>query len=263
MRETVEHFDDPRLDDYRNLPDRVLLAERGLFIAEGRLVVARLLASVRFATRSLMLTPAAAEAMSAALGAREDLRVFLVDQRTMNQVTGFNLHRGCLAVGVRPAEPDPAALAREARLLLALERVGNADNVGSIFRNGAAFGADAVLLSSDCADPLYRKALRTSMGAALQIPFARADHWPATLEACRDAGLRLVGLTPAAHARPVADVAARLDGERVALIVGHEGDGLSSATLGRCDIVARIPMRPAVDSLNVATAAAIALYALR
>jgi tRNA G18 (ribose-2'-O)-methylase SpoU len=246
---------DPRLDDYRNIPDPELLRERGIFIAEGRQVVRRLLESARFRTRSLLLTPAAQASLIDVLPGASELPVYLVEQYVMNEVSGFNIHRGCLAVGERP-EPLPWRDAvRDATLVVVLERVSNADNVGGIFRNAAAFGADAVLLGPGCTDPLYRKAIRTSMAAALRVPFGTLDDWPADLERLRELGFTLVALTP--------NVSQRLcvaHPSRAAFLLGHEGDGLSREALDRADIRARIQIADEVDSLNVATAAAIAMY---
>jgi tRNA G18 (ribose-2'-O)-methylase SpoU len=262
----VEDAGDRRLDDYRNVPDPVLLAERGIFVAEGRLVVRRLLCSSRFAARSLLLTPTAlsslADLASKAADGISPVPVYVVPQQVMNGITGFNLHRGCLAIGERrPAEAPPDVVAVARRIVVA-ERVGNADNVGAIFRNAAALGAGAVLLDPASTDPLYRKAIRTSMGAALHVPFARATPWPDTLGALQAAGFVLVGLTLSPAAAPVRAVAATLTNRRVAVVVGHEGEGLSEAALAACDVQARIPMAAGVDSLNVATATAIALYEL-
>lgn len=262
MVEPVADFTDARLDDYRNIPDPELIERRGIFVAEGRLVVTRLLAAPEFTVRSLLLTAPAREAVASALALRPDVPVYEVSQSTMNQVTGFNLHRGCLAIGIRPSPRTPESLAANAGRLVALEGVANADNVGSIFRSGAALRADGVLLDAVTTDPFYRKALRTSMGAVLQLPFARTSTWLDTLTAFQARGITLVALTPRADAPSLAQVAHELAGSPVAIVVGHEGEGLTAATLARCDRHARIPMRPDVDSLNVATATAIALYEL-
>jgi len=200
----------------------------------------------------------------------------------MNGVTGFNLHRGCLALAERPPARDwrdllvqggPKGPPLQGPPLLVLEQIGNADNVGSIFRSAAAFGASAVLLGPGCADPLYRKAIRTSMAAALSLPFAEAAPWPDCLDRLGELGIATIGLTPAASALPLADVVTTLAAQpvgrvqgagpalRVALLLGHEGDGLSAGALARCAHKARIPITGAVDSLNVAVAAAIALSA--
>jgi tRNA G18 (ribose-2'-O)-methylase SpoU len=251
---------DPRLDDYRNVPDAELLARRGLFVAEGRLVVRRLLTASRFAARSVLVTPTALEAMTDLL-TNADVPVYVVPQSLMNGITGFNIHRGCLAAGDRGPEEDWHQLVSGGRRLVVLERVANADNVGSLFRNAAAFGADAILLGPDCADPLYRKAVRTSMGAALAVPFAHAAPWPSALRELERLGYEVVGLTPDASAPRLRDAMPPTQA-KTALVLGHEGEGLTSEAKRECTTLARIPMANGVDSLNVATAAAVALYDL-
>jgi tRNA G18 (ribose-2'-O)-methylase SpoU len=261
----VEPIDDPgdsRLDDYRSVPDAELIERRGIFVAEGRLVVGRLLVGCRLQTRSVMLTDAARVALQDVLDARPDVPVYLVPPSFTQAITGFNIHRGCLAIGERPAACHWRTLARGARRMVILERVANADNVGAVFRNAAAFGVDAVLLERSSTDPLYRKAIRTSMGAALSIPFARIDAWPEALRVLREDGALLVGLTPGEHAPTLADTIASFGDRRVAFVVGHEGEGLTREATQACDVLARIPMATGVDSLNVATATAIALYEL-
>jgi tRNA G18 (ribose-2'-O)-methylase SpoU len=253
---------DHRLDDYRNVPDPELLEHRGLFVAEGRLVVARLLSQRRFAARSVLVTEAAHAMLGPALAGRPELPVFLVSQEVIRDITGFNIHRGCLAIGERPTSTSWREVAATAGRLVVLERVANADNVGGVFRNAAAFGADAVLLGPGCADPLYRKTIRTSMGAALTVPFAHAASWPDDLVTLRADGIVTIALTPQARDVIGAVVEALPEHARVALLLGHEGDGLSPDALAACTFRAAIPMAPGVDSLNVASAAAIALYAL-
>jgi tRNA G18 (ribose-2'-O)-methylase SpoU len=253
---------DHRLEDYRNLSDPELAGRSGAFIAEGRLVVRRLLTASRFRTRSIMVTEPALAAIRDLVERHADLPVFVVSQTAMNAVTGFNIHRGCLAVGERRPTGDWRAVTSRARRLLVLERVANADNVGALFRNAAAFRVEGVLLGIACADPLYRKALRTSMGAALTLPFATASPWPGTLDSLRQAGFRVVGMTPQRKASTLLDVCRAISGTPFALLVGHEGDGLTEDAMSRCDHLARIPMKNGVDSLNVATAAAVALYQL-
>jgi len=193
---SIDDAGDARFADYRAIPDRRARTD-GTFVAEGRLVVRRLLES-RFATRSVMVTIQAFSALEDLIGGRPDLPVYVVPQALMNDVAGFNIHRGCLAIGERPAPLSWEALARGARRLVALERVGDADNVGAIFRAAAAFGAGGVLLDEACADPLYRKAVRTSMGAALEVPFADGVALPETIDALKAEGWTVVGLTPAA-----------------------------------------------------------------
>ena len=261
-------IDDPadaRLEDYRNVPDPELIEQRGVFVAEGRLVVARLLKGSRFRARSVLVTDAARQAMNEVLnggpGAKE-FPVYVVPPWIINAVTGFNIHRGCLAIGERSVVPAWHEVAANARRLVVIERVGNADNIGAIFRHAEAFGVDGVLLEARCADPLYRKAIRTSMGAALHVPFARMEPWPSPLGELRERSWSLVALTPTAD-RTLQDVVAGAGRDaKTAIVLGHEGDGLSPEALEVCDLHARIPMAAGVDSLNVATACAIALYEL-
>jgi len=252
------------LDSYRHLADAEWLRASGLFVAEGRFVVRRVLQDAPDRVRSLLLTGTARAALGDALDRVPAGRpVFVVALEAMQAITGFNIHRGCLALVDRPASLDLASLVHrlgDARLVLALEEVANADNVGGAFRNALAFGAGAVVLSPGCCDPLYRKAIRTSMGATLGVPFARAPGWPRDLDLIRAAGFALVALTPAAGARDLAAFVSDPDRpSRVALAVGTEGAGLSAAVEAMADARVRIPMMPGVDSLNLATAAGIAL----
>jgi tRNA G18 (ribose-2'-O)-methylase SpoU len=254
--------DDPRIADYRNVPDPELLASHGVFVAEGRHVVRRLLTESRFRARSLLVTAAALDMLGDQLDGIPDLPIFVVEQAAMTEITGFNIHRGCLAIGDRPAPVPWTDVVGDARLVIVLEGVANADNVGGIFRNAAAFGAGAVLLGPSCTDPLYRKAIRTSMGAALRVPFAAMDDWPTDLTRLRERGFSVVALTPDVHAAPLHACAPALRDDRVALLLGHEGGGLSADALQAATVRVRIPTSDAVDSLNVASAAAIALYEL-
>jgi tRNA G18 (ribose-2'-O)-methylase SpoU len=254
---------DIALADYRNIPDPELIQRRGLFVAEGRLVVRRLLTESALKTRSVIVTEPARAALDDVLQARQDLPIYVVPPAVMNGITGFNLHRGCLAIGERPQPSSWRDVAAGSRTLVTLERVANADNVGGIFRNVAAFGGDAVLLDETTTDPLYRKAIRTSMGAALVVPFARADPWPAVLQELRALGFATVALTPAPQVHTVRESLEPLRSRPLVLVLGHEGEGLTAAALGACEFRARIPVASTVDSLNVAAAAAIALYELR
>ena len=268
----VFRIDDPcdlRIADYRNIRDGVLLVRQQAFVAEGRLVVRRLLASDRLATRSVLVTAPALAALED-VARLSEVPVYLVPQPVMDTVSGINIHRGCLAIGERPGVVAWRTLAASAERLVVLERVANADNVGAIFRNAAAFGVDAVLLGAGCADPLYRKAIRTSMAATLTIPFARmaADgeepSWPDSLGLLRADGVGLIGLSPSAEALPLPGLLREIRPAmpRVAILAGHEGEGLTREALSACDHVARIPMAAGHDSLNIATAVAIALYQL-
>ena len=264
----IASVDDPRLDDFRNVSDPSLMRDRGLFVAEGRLAVERLLGS-RFRTRSLLVIESALAALEPALAVRGDdgaLDLHVADSSQLRRVTGFRFHRGCLALGERPAPGgDDAELppAAPGRPLVVLDGVSDPDNVGSIFRNAAAFGAAGVVLSPACADPLYRKAIRTSMGTTLQLPFRVADEWPVALAQIRDEGTPVAALTPMEPAVDIEAFVRRRAGVGVALLLGNEGDGVSRSALDLCDERVRIDIDPAVDSLNVATAAAIALQRLR
>jgi tRNA G18 (ribose-2'-O)-methylase SpoU len=263
----IDNEDDDRLSEFRNVPDAELLTRLGLFVAEGRLVVARLLAS-ELTTRAVLVTEPALVSLPEGL---TDLSVpiYVVPQSVMNDVGSFNFHRGCLALGVRPPARDWREIVVAATTkgsltparLVVLERVGNMDNVGSIFRNAAAFGVDGVLLQADCADPLYRKAIRTSMAASLVVPYATAP-WPDSLCELARGGWATVAMTPAGEAPLLRDVAATLTNCHVAIVLGHEGEGLTDAAISACTHRARIAMSNGVDSVNVATAAAIALYVM-
>ena len=264
----LDDRNDDLLADYRAVPDPELAGRRGLFVAEGRLVVRRLLTESRLCTRSVMVTETAYRALEDVLSQQRDVPVYVVPQPVMDGITGFNIHRGCLALGERPAAIDWRTLIDDRGpqgqplRITVLERIGNADNVGSIFRTAAALGADALLLGPACADPLYRKAIRTSMGAALSMPFAAATPWPGALCELRQRSFAVVGLTPSPHAAPLSQVAPSVKGRPVAIVLGHEGEGLTAEALAACELHARIPMAPGADSLNVAAAAGIALYEL-
>lgn len=259
----VDDPGDPRIAAYRNVPDPNLLIQGGVFVAEGRLVVRRLIEGERFPVRSVMVTEAAFVPLSEVLVTRDELTVFIVPQVVMNGITGFNMHRGCLAIGERPRPREWREVMTGAQRAIALERIANADNVGSVFRSAAAFGVDAVLLERTCTDPLYRKAIRTSMGAALSMPFAEAEPWPETLSQLARDGWALLAMTPSGSAAPLQAIARDISSRPVVIVLGHEGDGLSDAALAACTHRARIPITDNVDSLNVATAAAIAMYELR
>jgi tRNA G18 (ribose-2'-O)-methylase SpoU len=257
----LESVDDPRVAEYA-LSDPELLRDRGLFVAEGRLVVRRVLEDPRCRVRSLLLNQAARRALHAELSAlRSDAPIYECATDAFRAITGFNLHRGCLALVERPQPLALSAAIDEARLVLILEQITNPDNVGGIFRSAAAFGADAVLLTAGSSDPLYRKAIRTSMAATLRVPFAQLESWPQQLDELRKRRFVVVALTPRLPAIPLEQFA--LDGPgRVALLVGSEGAGLSAVAEGAADLRVRIPITTAVDSLNTAVAAAIALHAI-
>ncbi|MEZ5287409.1 MAG: RNA methyltransferase [Vicinamibacterales bacterium] len=263
----VLRADDPRIAAYGAIGDHRALTARGVFVAEGRLVVARLLARAASAGRwhdaveSVLLSDAAYAHMRDALPPAPAAPLFVVPQPVMNTIVGFNIHRGCLALVRRPAMPSLPAALEGVGVAIALEGVNNPDNVGGIFRSGAALGADLVLLGPGCADPLYRKSVRTSMGAVLELTSAPADPWPDALAHLRRAGVVLAALTPDAGATPLSGW--RPGTSPIAIVAGAEGPGLSAATLDAADVRLSIPMTDRVDSLNVHTAVAIALYHVR
>ncbi|PYM17430.1 MAG: rRNA methyltransferase [Candidatus Rokuibacteriota bacterium] len=261
--ERVDDLGDPRLSDYRDLKDRERHRARDVFIAEGRFVVRRLVETRRFRVRSLLLTESALESLRDVLDHLDDPpRLFVAPSPVVRRVVGYDFHRGCLAVAERGPDVDAGSLLAPpgARTLVLLEDLTDPDNVGAVFRNALAFGADAALLSSRCADPLYRKAIRTSSAATLTVPFARLDDWWAGLARIRQAGYRLIGLTPEESAIDVDNL--DISPGRSALVLGAEGAGLTAETRAAIDLALRIPMAPGVDSLNVATAGAIALHRL-
>jgi tRNA G18 (ribose-2'-O)-methylase SpoU len=257
--------DDPRVEPYRSVPDAERLRSDGLFVAEGRFVVQRLIESGRFRVRSLLLNDAAWRALEPVcerLG--PDVEVYLGSPRDFLNLTGYNVHRGCLALAERPRPILLDDVLSTARKVVALDHVANADNVGGVFRNAAAFGADGVVLSHGCADPLYRKAIRTSMAATLRVPFstAPADGWGAALMRLRASGFHVVALTLDESAQELDGFARSARPDRIALLLGAEGEGLSLESQEAADVRVRIAIRPDVDSLNVAVAAGIALHRL-
>jgi tRNA G18 (ribose-2'-O)-methylase SpoU len=259
--EPISSGDDPRLEPYRRVGDPGWLRRQGLFVAEGRFLVGRLAAERPHDIASVLVTPSALTALAPALPA---VSVFVAAPAILERITGFNFHRGCLAIAARPA---PAALTAfdAARRLVVLERVGNPDNVGGIFRSAAALGADGVVLDPGSGDPFYRKAVRTSMGAVLRLPHAVADRWPSALEDLRSAGFLVAALSPSAPAAVTVDAFVRgLDRrERIAVMAGSEGEGLTPSALALADVAVRIPIDERSDSLNVVVAVAIVLERLR
>jgi tRNA G18 (ribose-2'-O)-methylase SpoU len=259
----IERADDPRLSAYRMIAEPELIRSQGLFIAEGRLVVERLIQSRRYALRSLLLSETACRSLESSLAALDrDTPIYVCAAEDFVNITGFNIHRGCLALAERPRSVAVGDLLGSARTLVALEAVANADNVGGVFRNALAFGVDGVLLSPTCCDPLYRKAIRTSMAATLQVPFARIEDWPDGLFGLRARGFALVALTPRDPSVPLDSFAAAGPRDRLVLVLGTEGEGLSAPVVDAADYRVRIPIRQEVDSLNLAVASGIALSRL-
>jgi tRNA G18 (ribose-2'-O)-methylase SpoU len=264
MREFVTDADDPRLADYAQLTDMELRTSlesaQGLFIAEGTKVISRAVAA-GYPVRSVLLAERRVGDLPALPATAP---VYVVPDETAERLTGYRVHRGALASLHRKPLPQTAALAAAARRVIVLEDLVDHANVGAIFRCAAALGVDAVFLSPRCADPLYRRAVKVSMGAVFAIPYARMSGWYDGLAGLRAAGFRLLALTPDRDAAPIG---AAVAGQRTALLLGSEGDGLSSRWLHEADQAVRIPMHPGalaagVDSLNVVAAAAIACHVL-
>jgi tRNA G18 (ribose-2'-O)-methylase SpoU len=260
--ERVADLDDPRLADYRHLrePSRRMAVERerGIFTLEGALSVEALLASC-YVVRSVLVAEEHVDKMVQRFGA--DVSLFAMPAAAMTELTGVHFHRGVLAVAERPALPSVRDLVGEARTILVLEAVNDHENIGSLFRNAAAFGVDAVVLDPTTADPLYRRSTRVSLGHVLRVPFARAERWPHELDDLPQLGFTTLALTPSNDGELLPSVLASLP-ERVAVLVGAEGPGLTHEALAAAHRRVRIPMMAGVDSVNVSTAAAIVLSAL-
>jgi tRNA G18 (ribose-2'-O)-methylase SpoU len=256
---------DPRLADYVCLTDvrlrRSLEAEHGLFIAEGEKVISRAIAA-GYPVRSLLVS-ADKVATIADVAAWSQAPLYVLPPQVTEQLTGYHVHRGALASMQRLPLPPVAGLLASARRVVVLEDIVDHANVGAVFRCVAALGFDAVLLAPRCADPLYRRSVKVSMGAVLAVPYTRLPDWRGGLAELRAAGFRLLALTPDPAAVPIGEIAGSIaPRDKIALLVGGEGDGLSNRWLAAADQAVRIPMSRGVDSLNVAAAAAIACYLL-
>ncbi|GGO97428.1 TrmH family RNA methyltransferase [Actinomyces gaoshouyii] len=280
----VEHGNDDRLADYTRLTDvalrRRLETVRGLYMAESTKVIARAV-EAGHAPRSFLMAPRYLDEMApliaAAFGCQGDpeggpVPVYVAEEAVLESITGFHLHRGALAAMNRPVlAPVPQLLAAArggtgARRVVVLEDLVDHTNVGAAFRSAAALGMDAVLVTPRCADPLYRRSVRVSMGTVFQVPWTRIDPWPA-LDDLHAAGFTVAAMALSEDSMSLdafaASPACASPRSRVALVLGTEGDGLRRRTVSACDAVVRIPMAGGVDSLNVAAAAAVAFWALR
>jgi tRNA G18 (ribose-2'-O)-methylase SpoU len=272
----VDSIDDPRLAGYGQIGDERWLAARGWFVAEGRFVVERLVLARRQRVLSLLVNEAALAALAPVLDGL-DAPIFVCAPRFFERLTGHHFHRGCLALAERPGEPDEAALLAGARTLVVLDRVADADNVGSVFRSSLALGVAALWLGPGCADPLSRKAIRTSMAATLRVPFVGTRRreagsaengagperlWPECVESLAARGFVLLALSPREPSLELCDYSPGA-GARVALLVGSEGAGLSPELEAAAHTRLGIAMEPGVDSLNLGVATGIALHWLR
>ena len=258
MAAKIVHVTDaehPGLQPYTAVRERDLVGREGLFIAEGEVVLRVLVSRSKMTIRSLLVEERRVEAIADVIESLTDaIPVYVVPQRVMDGVVGFSIHRGILALGERGAPIAPADLVRGAKVIVGLVGLTNHDNVGSIFRNAAAFGADGVLLDPESCDPLYRKAIRVSAGTALVVPFARCSSTDEMFDVLASAHIEPIALTPRGE-----ETIDALPPAPRALLLGTEGPGLPDLVLARTRRV-RIDMAPGLDSLNVAVASGIALH---
>lgn len=256
---------DPRVAEYTGLTDVALRSRyetgAGLYMAESSTVIRRAVAAGHV-PRSFLMAPRWLEQMADVTDAFPDAPVFVAPEPVLAGVTGFHLHRGALAAMNRPALPSVADVVAGARRVAIIEDVVDHTNVGAIFRSAAGIGVDAVLVTPSCADPLYRRSVRVSMGTVFQVPWTRLPSWPAGMAALREAGFTVASLALSDDAVTLDELAAARY-ERLALVLGSEGHGLTPATIEASDVVVRIPMAGGVDSLNVAAASAVAFWATR
>lgn len=261
----VNDLADPRLRDFTRLTDvalrRSLEAANGLYLAESTKVILRALAAGH-SPRSILASEEWLDDLALALEEFPGVPVFLADPDVLSSLTGFHLHRGPIASMQRPEPTHPLDLLASTQTVVVLDGLSDHTNVGAIFRSVAALGAEAVLLSPTCADPLYRRAVRVSMGAVLEIPWARLPRWQDAGPLLRRHGFTIVGFGFGSDSVPLESFIQQPP-DRVALVFGAEGPGLSRQALGATDVLVNIPMDRGIDSLNVATAAGIALWAMR
>ncbi len=262
---TIDGPEDPRVSDYRSLTDtrlrRLREPSEGLYIAESSTVLRRAL-EAGHNPRSFFMARKWVKDMADVIEAHPDIPAFIGDDATLESITGFHLHRGSLAAMHRPVPRSLDSLLDGARRVVILEDIVDHTNIGAVFRSAAALQADAVLISPECADPLYRRAVRVSMGAVFQVPWARLTSWPEQLQTLKAQGFLTVALSLTPDALDIDAFGAR-DVSKLALILGTEGPGLKTASVAAADVAVRIPMHNGVDSLNVATAGALALWECR
>lgn len=267
MPETITDPSDPRLREYVGLTDLALRTrsepELGIYLAESEKVIRRALAAGHRPI-SYLMAPRWLDDLADLVAAaeRDGVPVYVGAPEVLEALTGFHLHRGAIAAMHRPALPSVDSVVRGARRIAVLEDIVDHTNVGAVFRSAAALGVDAVLVTPRCADPLYRRSVRVSMGTVFQVPWTRLAPWPEALSRLRDSGFVVAALTLSAPSISLDELSTDPP-ERLALVFGTEGDGLSSAAVAAADLRVRIPMAGGVDSLNVAAASAVVFYALR
>lgn len=263
----IESPADARVKDYVGLTDvalrRLLEPAQGLYLAESAKVIQRAL-DAGHRMRSLLLTPRWLDDLAdlVRLAVADGAPVYVMEPAAAEKMTGFHLHRGAIAAMHRPVLPPIEDVLARARWVAVLEDIVDHTNVGAVFRSAAALGVDAVLVTPRCADPLYRRSVRVSMGTVFQVPWTRIDPWPAGISVLHEAGLTVAAFALRDDGVGLADLADDPP-ERLALVLGTEGDGLGQRTIAAADLAVRIPMAGGVDSLNVAAASAVAFWALR
>ena len=259
----VTSLEDPRVNQYRSVRDADLRGRKHLCMVESEMVVRRLLDS-NWDIHSLFLSPQKYERIAPYIQ-NTSLQVFVADVSLMSTITGFHIHRGTLALVHRPSTESlklqhliHSLLHKQQIAILLAEGITNVDNMGALFRNAAAFGVDAIVLDRDCCDPLYRKAVRVSMGHTLSIPWAVTNHWIDDLKELKtQLGIHLIGCESGANAKPIWEINPT---KKIGLVMGEEKSGLSASTIETCDEIAEIPMTATVPSVNVAVASAVGLY---
>jgi tRNA G18 (ribose-2'-O)-methylase SpoU len=262
----VSDAEDPRLADYVRLRDvqlrQSLETDRGLFIAEGEKVVRRAVeAGCR--PRSFLMAERWLDGLADVLGTASDVPCFVVSEALAERVTGFHVHRGALASMHRPAPLTVEQVTSSARRIVVLEDVVDHTNVGAVFRGAAALGVDGILVTPRCADPLYRRSIKVSMGAVFKVPWTRIEPWPDAIQSLRAGGFTVAALTLARDAISLDEFSGQHDYDKLIWVLGTEGQGVQARTAAAADVRVRIPMDAGVDSLNVAAAAAVAFYATR
>ncbi|GAB3554974.1 RNA methyltransferase [Arthrobacter tumbae] len=263
--ERLSNAADPRVTDYTGLTDTQLRRRRepaeGLYIAESTKVLRRAI-DAGHTPRSFFLTDKWLPELKDVLARFPDIPAYVGSESVLEEITGFHLHRGALAAMNRPAPLALEDVLHNARRVAILEDMVDHTNLGAVFRSAAALGVDAVLITPRCADPLYRRAIRVSMGTVFQVPWVRLESWPGSIGTLRGSGFLVAALALAPDSLELQELSQR-DPDRLALILGTEGEGLSQSTLEEADVSVRIPMSSAVDSLNVAAAGAVAFWECR
>jgi tRNA G18 (ribose-2'-O)-methylase SpoU len=265
---TLTSLDDPRLHAYRSLTDVALRSARepasGIYIAESAKVISRAMQSGHIPV-SILMEHSWQERMHGLLGPEvmeSDIDVFIGDHALLEELTGFHVHRGALAAMQRPPLRTVNEVTAKAQRIAVLENIVDHTNVGAIFRSAAGLGVDAILVTPQCADPLYRRSIRVSMGAVFSIPWTRIPQWPGALTELHAQGFHTVALSPEKDSQSLEDFVTQRH-EKVAFVLGSEGDGLTPESLSACQSIVHIPMSHDISSLNVAAASAVVFWAMR